>query len=68
MTALAIIGFVVLCFAAAYMTAAAVITLVGESVFGGITIFTWVFCAIAVGLWSLAWWLSPFTVSFGVSA
>jgi hypothetical protein len=68
MTALAIIGFTALCLVALYMTFVAASCVIGEAVFGGIGPFSYVFCAITAGLWALVWWLSPFTVTFGVAA
>lgn len=64
---LSIIGFIALCLFALYMTFAMGAVVLSEAVFGGPTVFSFVFAAIAIGLWALVWWLSPFTVTVGVA-
>jgi hypothetical protein len=69
MMALSIIGFFAIVFCAAYVTAAAVSIVFGELAFsGGISPMSVVFVALAGLLWTVAFWLSPFTVSMQVAA
>jgi hypothetical protein len=69
MTALAIIGFVAIVLCALYVSAGAVSVLFGELAFAGrLSPLSFVLSAIALALWALAAWLSPFTVTLGVSA
>jgi hypothetical protein len=69
MTALAIIGFIVLCVVAVTATVVFVQVSLTEIGFTGKAgPVTFVFGIAACGFWVLAWWLCPFTVTFGVSA
>ena len=68
MTILAIIGFIAIVIFALYVTVAAIIVLFGASIFGGITPASLILPAIAVGLWFLAFSLSPFSVTLGGAA
>ena len=66
MFALAVIGFTALVLLAGYTTLAAVCLVLSEMVFGGVTVLGAALSAVAVALWALAYWLSPFTVTVGV--
>lgn len=69
MTALAIIGFIVLCVVAIVATVVFVQILTVELGFTGKAgPMSIVFGIASGGFWLLAWWLCPFTVTFGVSA
>jgi hypothetical protein len=63
MIILSIIGFIAIVILALYFTAAAISIVYGEMIFGGITPASFIISAVAVGLWVLAFWLSPFTVT-----
>ena len=69
MTALALIGFAVLCIVAFVATLSFLRISMAEIAFTGKAgPLTFVFGIAACGFWALTWWLCPFTVSVGVAA
>ena len=67
MTLLVIIGFIAICIAALYFTIGSIVWLFGASLFGDGLTGPLVTAAIAVGLWTLAYNLSPFTISVNLT-
>jgi hypothetical protein len=62
---LTIIGFIVVCLAGLYVTSAAVGCWSVASHFGTGPLAI-VFTVVAVAIWTLAWWLSPFSITVAV--
>ena len=67
MTLLSILGLIVICIAALYFTVSSIVWLFSASVFSESLTGPCVMGAIAVGLWALAWNLSPFTISVNLT-
>jgi hypothetical protein len=67
MTLLAIIGFIAICIVAMYFTFTSIVWLYGASLFGAGLTRLLVTGAIAGGMWTLAWHLSPFTISVNLT-
>lgn len=67
MTLLSIIGFITICLGALYFTFSSIVWLFTASVFSEGLTGPLVMAAIAVGLWALAWNLSPFTISVNLT-
>ena len=65
MTLLAIIGFIAICIPALYLTFASIVWFFSASAFGQDLTGPLVMGAIAIGLWALAYYLSPFTITIG---
>lgn len=62
MTFLAVIGLIALCIPALYLTFASIVWFFSASAFGDALTGPTVMGLIAVGLWTLVWYLSPLTI------
>ncbi len=67
MTILAIFGMLCLGGIAAFVTFVAVVTWISELGLSGQGAFGPVFAAAALGLWTLAWWINPFSISVSIT-
>jgi hypothetical protein len=67
MTLLVFIGFIAICLGALYFTFASIVWFFGASLFGDGLTGPLVMAVIAGGLWTLAYNLSPFTISVNLT-